>query len=106
MKIVNLTNFEFCKLIELLKENGIEYPEDNQFAFTVIIDDCSIIVYNIESEIDNDLKQIVIQHERAHTRGILNEEEADKWALNYLNKKQKKMLIDEWEKRHGHEYKK
>jgi len=104
MKIVNLTNSEFCKLIELLKEKGIDYPKDNQFAFTIIMDDCSFIIYNVESGIDDDLKQIVIQHERAHTYGILNEEEADRWALNYLNKKQKKMLIDEWRKRHGHKY--
>jgi hypothetical protein len=99
MNIAYLTNSEFHALIRVLKRNGVVYPSDNMYAFTVIMDRGSLIVYNKDSGIDNDLKQIVLQHENAHLHGIL-----DEWALGRLNKKRRKILIDQWKERHGHDY--
>ena len=44
MKIVNLTNFEFCKLIELLKEKGIDYRKIINFTYNYY-DDVLFIIY-------------------------------------------------------------
>jgi hypothetical protein len=104
MKIAHLSNNEFNALVSLLERNGFDYPKGNKYAFTITMDKDSIIIYNKDCGIDNDLKQIVIQHERAHLHGILDEEDADHWALRHLNKKQRLMLISNWKERHGYNY--
>jgi beta-lactamase regulating signal transducer with metallopeptidase domain len=107
MKIIHLSGSEFDDVIEGLKKMGVECPEENNFAFTVTTGISSsgvLIVYNKDCGLDNDEKQIVIHHERAHLQGIMNEEEADRFALKYLNRKQRKMLKENWNGRHGHSY--
>ncbi|MBU4332620.1 hypothetical protein KKD19_03060 [Patescibacteria group bacterium] len=52
-------------------------------------------------------REIIIAHERAHViAGIGDQEEADRWALDALCGEARKILIDMWETRHGHPYKK
>jgi hypothetical protein len=107
MKIIHLSDADFNYVIEGLKNMGIDCPKDNNFAFTVttgISGAGILIIYNKDCGLNNDEKQIVIQHERAHLNGIIDEEEADRCALKYLNRKQKKILKDNWTGRHGHEY--
>jgi hypothetical protein len=104
LNIVYLTDSEFKSIVELVKLTGAKYPESNNYAFTMTMGGGSVIIYNKDSDIDEDLKKIVIQHERAHYNGVYDEEEADRWALKRLNKRQRKMLVENWEVRHGHAY--
>lgn len=104
MKIKYLTEHDFDALINLLELIGVECPENNPYAFTMTTESGSTIFYNNDCGLDNDCKQIVIQHERAHLAGIDNEEDSDRFALARLNKRQKKILIENWKGRHGHEY--
>jgi hypothetical protein len=95
---------EFHNLIDIFKSHGIKYPDGNQYAFTVTTNSGSWVVYNSDCGLDKDTKEIVISHELAHVVGINDEEEADRFALTRLNKKRRKILIDQWGSRHGHAY--
>ena len=77
---------------------------DNPHAFHVMYGDKHMIIYNQDSNFDKDMKEIVIQHEMAHARGVKGEEDADREALKKLNKKRQDILKSYWKARHGHDY--
>ena len=77
---------------------------DNPHAFHVLCGDINMIVYNQDSNFDKDMKEIVIQHEMAHARGVKGEEDADREALKKLNKKRQDILKSYWKVRHGYDY--
>ncbi len=65
------------------------------------------IIFANQDEMDNlnpDWKQMILVHETAHLEGIIDEEEADRWALNNLNETQQDILKSLWCGRHGHEF--
>ena len=86
-KLCNLLN------IDLSKED---------FAFTIDLGSSICIFINNKMVKNNeDFKNIVLWHEKAHANGIMDEEAADRWALRHLTKKQQKILISEWNFRHN-----
>jgi hypothetical protein len=104
MKIIYLTEKQYDELIGNMALAGLNVPKNNPYAFTLTIGNNSTIIYNNDCGLDDGYKQIVLLHERAHIAGIENEEDADRYALTRLNKKRKKILIENWVGRHGHEY--
>jgi len=89
---------------------GLEYITDD-IAFTIITDIDgiikSVIVVNTDifQKMNRNEKTIMLYHEMAHSVGIKDEEEADLFALNYLNLKQRNILVSHWKMRHGHIFK-
>ncbi len=78
---------------------------DEEIAFTIDLGDrIGIFINNKIVKNNEDLKNIVIWHEKAHANGIMDEEEADRWALSHLTKKQQQILINEWEYRHNKKF--
>lgn len=87
---------------------GILKDQDEKYALSVINYDEAIIFINSEefNELSKTEKKIVFAHELAHVyMGILDDEEADKWAMEFLDDDCKKVLKEEWKHRHGHSYK-
>lgn len=102
---------EFEAFKKDLKRNKIRFNSmDDEYAVSVRFEDESVepilILLDGMNELTEDEQQVVIAHEFAHILGnITNEEEADRWALKVLDKKQQKILISMWKDRHGHYYK-
>lgn len=94
--------FNLFKITVHQSDNDMDM-RDEEIAMTVIIGDKPWIAVNADSwdNLDDDERQIVLAHEGAHATGVEAEEDADRWALDILNDKQKNMLIDMWEVRHG-----
>lgn len=109
-------NILFCSnnMFESIKDRivklGLEYITDD-IAFTIITDIDgiikSVIVVNTDifQKMNRNEKTIMLYHEMAHSVGIKDEEEADLFALDYLNLKQRNILISHWKMRHGHIFK-
>jgi len=98
-----LRNGDYKKLSDMV--DGISECDD--FAFTILGTEKPKIILNEKIEFFPPyVHKAVIAHELAHIHGVIDEEDADKWALEYLdNGDSKKFLIDNWELRHGKEYK-
>jgi hypothetical protein len=102
------TFLDFIK--EVMRREGVEddLTEDDvvlAYAFTVIDIPCILINETEWNDICDDFKKVVLYHECGHLNGYLDEEEADEWALQYLNEDQQWILYECWEERHGHLYK-
>jgi hypothetical protein len=99
----------FKRFKEFIYSKGLaKYKRDDDcVAVGINIDDCCfIIIHEKVLKMSKDLQRIIIAHECGHVVGLeKTEEKADRWALGALNKKQRKLLIDMWPKRHGHDYK-
>jgi hypothetical protein len=104
--IQNLPQSQFDDLKRRInKIFSLKSVSDEDIAFTISMGDETIIVINFSINLSKDELQIVTQHEMAHAHGIMEEEQADKWALTRLSDIQKEILIGQWEHRHGHNYK-
>ena len=102
-QILVLEDKRFKQLLEMFDNHGIEYDKN---AFCCILEDESFILLREDfvNSLTVDEVNVVISHEMAHLTGIIDEEEADRWALNELNERAQTILKDMWEHRHGHEY--
>jgi hypothetical protein len=80
---------------------------DNEIvAMTVRMKNENYIVINADIfvDFDDDEKSVALAHELAHCEGIIDEEDADRRALDKLTPEQQEILIGQWEYRHGHKY--
>lgn len=93
---------EFKRLISLMSNVNINVKEEYGMCIHVG-NECHILINNDPSLSDQD-KQIILWHEKGHALGILDEEDADRYALKHLNTKAQDYLISIWEERHGHPY--
>jgi hypothetical protein len=59
---------------------------------------------NAFDSVDDDMQEAILAHESAHCKGIMNEEDADRWALKNINENAQQVLISLWKERHGMEY--
>lgn len=100
------------KIFNLLKKkiHKLNIKCDDDIAFTILtpndIYKYTIIINNdIFKNMTKDERMITILHEIAHSIGIIDEEEADRWVLKNLNSEQEFILTSQWKLRHGYEYK-
>lgn len=77
---------------------------DQEHGFTITVKNIHHLVVICDEGLTKHERNIVIQHELAHTRNIDNEEQADIEALKYLTIWEQELLIKNWLFRHGHEY--
>ena len=105
LNMVLMDNDQFETFKSTMLENGIDMSSED-IAMTCILDDKPWVIINQLNfnELDEDMRHITIAHEGAHATGILDEEDADRWALDVLTDNQKDILIENWNLRHGHEY--
>jgi hypothetical protein len=116
-QVAYLITEEFNALKAMLNGNDItprnplvidedEALDNETVAMTVNMKSGSYIVINADIfvDFDDDEKSVALAHELAHCEGIQDEEEADRRALDHLTPEQQKILIDQWEYRHGHKY--
>lgn len=88
---------EFQRLARLLNVN-------EEYGMCIHVgNECHILISNDPSLTDQD-KQIILWHEKGHAKGIMDEEEADIFALKHLNRSAQEYLISLWKERHGHDY--
>lgn len=104
-EITLMDDEKFNKLNTLLEYNG-KSTDNNAFACMLENDKNFIILKkSFVDNCDKDMLECVIAHEQAHLTSIIDEEEADRWALKHLhNEKAEQLLISMWEMRHGHEF--
>jgi Zn-dependent peptidase ImmA (M78 family) len=105
---IYLNTKEFNKLKQTAFDFNILKDVDEKYALACVYDDLTIIFINKKEfdKLNKNEKKIVLAHELAHTiGGIVNNEEADMWALESLNKTCRRILIKQWLYRHGHPYK-
>ena len=74
------------------KINTLDYNVNEEYAFTVMMNDKSIIVMNEDADLTEDEYKIVIAYEVAHALSIEVEELTDEFTMNMLNDKQKEIL--------------
>ena len=106
VKSIHLSDEQYEQMVDVIKKNGGEVPE-NEIAFVVKINDGDpVIVFREKFNTLSSLsKRIIAAHELAHCLGIEDEEEADRWALDALTTYEERVfLIDQWKYRHGHKY--
>lgn len=98
-----LSPTEFKKFKQSL---GLLYDFDatEKFGLNIKIGDKNYIVICNHPELDKHEKQIILWHEKGHASGIIDEEDADRYALKHIDKEAQENLIDQWEYRHGHSY--
>jgi len=106
LKIVVLNDGDYKDLLDKLYKINVIGFDKNTIGFGGNIQGIPFIFLHEEyNTSDKDYQRIYIAHEAAHAIGcILNEEEADKWALDALNETQQNILKNEWPFRHGHKY--
>ena len=100
---MTLDEDEYQEMKELLENSGYEVDKN---AFACIMEEEAYVMLRegfVES-VNNDELQVVIAHEVAHLNGVMDEEDADRWALEQLGENSQEILKDMWEERHGHEY--
>jgi len=103
-QFIVMEDVRFQELRTLFKDNRIKSDEN---VYCTLLENTSYVIFreSFVKEHTTDELNVVIAHEMAHINGIMNEEEADRWALKNLSKENcKEILIDMWEERHGHEY--
>jgi len=81
-----------------------DFDSTEQYALTITSKSKTIIVICNDPSLTKNEKDIILQHERQHARGVSGEEDADFGALDNLNDKAKDLLIQNWKGRHGHDY--
>ena len=98
-KVITIDDEHFNK-IRQLSGSG----EKN--AFTCLHKDWTYVILRKEfvENISKDELDVVVTHELAHVNGIINEEEADRWAMENLDIKPREILENMWFDRHGREY--
>ena len=103
-----MTEQDFKDSISIYKLMGIlDLNFNEEYMYTILKEgDEPTICVNEEttSLLNDDVFYIMMNHEYAHAIGIIDEEEADLFALEYLSKTQKELLIEQWEDRHAHKY--
>ncbi len=108
VEVKMLTTKEFQGTITLYKLMGVvDINFQEEFMFVTLEEDNEPVIYVDEettSYMNDDEFMIAMNHEYGHTTGIINEEDTDRFALEYLNEIQRNILIDQWEDRHGHVY--
>jgi hypothetical protein len=94
----------FEQVRQLAGRHDIESDEN---AFCCILNENEEYIVIRKGFVDSltiDELNVVVSHEMAHLAGIMDEELADRWALNEMNETSQEILKDMWEIRHGHEY--
>lgn len=107
VKLVILDDDEFESFKVFLINVGVELKDPEEgFALGCNLGGIPhVILSDKVVDFDEDIKMIILLHECAHAiEGIMDEEEADRWALEALTPDQGKILISLWNERHGHEY--
>lgn len=117
IRIVNCNKEKFYKIVNNLYNMGvITLTEEQINGNDLIIAIGGIVsIFGIEhpviytdKEIIETLKdewvEAILTHECAHCNGIIDEEEADRWALKHCSKKAQEVLIYLWDERHGHKF--
>jgi len=108
-EVVVLDDFKYESMKKMIKSYRADMMVDDMaFCF---IDHKSrksfIVLHDNINKYGESFKKVVIAHELAHIHGVMDEEDADRWALeNVKGKKEKEILLGNWKVRHGHEYKK
>jgi hypothetical protein len=99
-----LDDEKYQEMKTLLENSGFEVDE-NAFACFVEEDQYIMLRQGFVDSVSAEELDAVLAHELAHLEGIMDEEEADRWAVDNLeDDESKQVLIDMWEYRHGHEY--
>jgi hypothetical protein len=99
-----LDDNEYQEMKELLESHDYEVDE-NAFACFIVEDQYIMLRKGFVDSVSEGELSAVIAHELAHLEGIMDEEEADRWAVENLeDDDSKQVLIDMWEHRHGHQY--
>ena len=107
--VITLDNKQFKKMKSMLKKLADTMVVD-ELAFCVIFPDPkmkpAIVLHERTKKMSKEHMNVIIAHELAHINGVIGEEDADIWALDgFTNKVERDILIDNWNHRHGHEYK-
>ena len=99
-QVIIMDNEHFNKIREL---SG-SFDEKN--AFACLHKDWSYVILREEfvRSISKDELDVVVTHELAHVNGIIDEELADRWAMDNLSAKPREILKNMWVDRHGHKY--
>jgi hypothetical protein len=104
MTEITVMDDEKYNKLNILIESYNKQCDDNGFA--CILENKSYIILK-KSFVDNcsePMLRCVIAHEEAHITGVVDEEEADKWAMEQIDTEAQEILKDMWGLRHGHEY--
>lgn len=107
VKLIILDDEDFKSFKVFLVNAGVELRDpEEELALGCNLEGIPYVILSDRvRNFDEDVKMIVLLHECAHAiEGIMDEEEADRWALEALTPDQGKILISLWEERHGHEY--
>lgn len=105
VQILVLDDTEYLNLTSFIKEKTNQSADD--FAFAAMMGNHPLMVLRGEKieKYPPYVHKAVVAHELAHLHGIVDEEEADRWALKYLDEEEsKQFIIDNWLERHGKEY--
>lgn len=111
VRMIHLSNEKWEEFKNDIKDIIVNYDDldSESIALGCKLGDIPYIIIAKErfDKLDEDFKWVILAHESAHAvGGILDEEEADRWALETCrNDIQRDLLIDNWEHRHGHPYK-
>jgi len=92
---------------ELFRDLFHRYGRKNvdEIAFSVFTSEGKyVIIRESFTDVKSDEFEIVLFHELGHCAGLKDEEDADRYALNFLSENAKGMLKEMWMDRHGKEY--
>jgi hypothetical protein len=92
---------EFKKSLNMIQE----FDATEKYGLTISVGDKSYIVICNDPSLSQAEKQIILWHEKGHALGYEDEENADVYALNNLNKEAQELLKTQWSFRHGHPFK-
>jgi DNA-directed RNA polymerase specialized sigma subunit len=98
-----MVSIKYAKKQEFEQLKQIFDITDQEVGFTITVKNNHLVVICDEGLTCQE-KNIVLQHELAHTRNIDDEEQADIEALKYLTIWEQELLIKNWLFRHGHAY--
>jgi hypothetical protein len=109
IKLLYLNKGTFFEVQEEFKKMGVtNYIDERAFTVTLYDKDDnledSMVVMNVDCDLNEDEWKIAKYHEIGHACGYHDEEEADEFAMEFLNEKQRKILKDNWKLRHNCEY--
>lgn len=106
IQVQMLNNDEYIHLMSEINGNASIDDIKDDFAFSVSAGDKHFIIIRDAIEMFPPyVHKAIVAHELAHIHGIKDEEEADIWALRYLDDSlSKRFLTSNWEIRHGHKY--